>query len=109
MSGGGLATSSITLGAARDETRLRFVYEHVTVTSDTTPYNNLQTEPALCVNSNPRPDCGMKPQASGDRGGWMQYTVFFVMLAGVGVLGTVLVRNVIRRDRAIAEQMESSD
>jgi hypothetical protein len=39
----------------------------------------------------------------------MQYTVFFVMLAGVGVIGTVLVRNVIRRDRAIAEQMESSD
>ncbi|MBT5002361.1 MAG: Gfo/Idh/MocA family oxidoreductase [Tateyamaria sp.] len=38
LSGGGLATSSITLGAARDETRLRFVYEHVTVTSDTTPY-----------------------------------------------------------------------
>jgi hypothetical protein len=39
----------------------------------------------------------------------MQYTVFLVMLAGVGVIGTVLVRNVIRRDRAIAEQMKSSD
>jgi hypothetical protein len=39
----------------------------------------------------------------------MQYTVFIVMLAGVGVIGTVLVRNVIRRDRAIAEQMKSSD
>jgi hypothetical protein len=39
----------------------------------------------------------------------MQYTVFVVMLAGVGVIGTVLVRNVIRRDRAIAEQMKSSD
>jgi hypothetical protein len=27
------------------------------------------------------------------------------MLAGVGVVGSVLIRNVIRRDRAIAEQM----
>jgi hypothetical protein len=35
----------------------------------------------------------------------MQYTVFFVMLAGVGVVGSVLIRNVIRRDRAIAEKM----
>lgn len=38
LEGGGLVTSSVTLGAARDETRLRFVYEHITVTSDTTPY-----------------------------------------------------------------------
>lgn len=38
LEGGGLATSSITLGSARDETRLRFVYEHMTVTSGTVPY-----------------------------------------------------------------------
>ncbi|MFK7874365.1 MAG: Gfo/Idh/MocA family protein [Paracoccaceae bacterium] len=35
---GALATSSITLGAARDETRLRFVYENMTATSATNPY-----------------------------------------------------------------------
>lgn len=39
LDGGGLATSSITLGAARDETRLRFVYENITATSDTVPYS----------------------------------------------------------------------
>ncbi|MCV3270273.1 Gfo/Idh/MocA family protein [Roseobacter sinensis] len=38
MAGGALATSSITLGAAGDETRLRFVFEHLTATSGTTPY-----------------------------------------------------------------------
>lgn len=38
LAGGALATSSITLGAARDETRLRLVYEHLTATSDTVPY-----------------------------------------------------------------------
>jgi hypothetical protein len=31
------------------------------------------------------------------------------MLGGLGVIGTVLIRNVIRRDRAIAEQMTKSD
>ena len=38
MENGGLATSSITLGAAKDETRLRFVFEHLTATSGATPY-----------------------------------------------------------------------
>ncbi|MEL6467315.1 MAG: Gfo/Idh/MocA family oxidoreductase [Pseudomonadota bacterium] len=39
LRGGALATSSITLGAARDETRLRLVYETLTATSHTLPYS----------------------------------------------------------------------
>jgi len=35
---GALASSSITLGAARDETRLRFAFEHLTATSGSEPY-----------------------------------------------------------------------
>lgn len=38
LEGGALATSSITLGAASDETRLRLVYEKLTATSHTNPY-----------------------------------------------------------------------
>lgn len=38
LAGGALATSSITLGSATDESRLRFVYEHLTATSGTEPY-----------------------------------------------------------------------
>ena len=38
LAGGALATSSVTLAAARDETRMRLVWEHVTATSDTAPY-----------------------------------------------------------------------
>jgi predicted dehydrogenase len=38
MVNGALATSSITLGAATDTTRLRFVYEHLTAESGTAPY-----------------------------------------------------------------------
>ena len=77
--------------------------------TDTTYVYDLVNEPSECINSNPRPDCGKKPQSSGDRGGWMQYTVFLVMLAGVGVVGSVLIRNVIRRDRAIAEKMSQGE
>ena len=77
--------------------------------TDTTYVYDLVNDPSECINSNPRPDCGKKPQSSGDRGGWMQYTVFFVMLAGVGFIGSVLIRNVIRRDRAIAEKMSQSE
>lgn len=36
--GGALATSSITLGAARDTSRLRFVFEHLTAESGRVPY-----------------------------------------------------------------------
>lgn len=77
--------------------------------ADTTPLSNLENEPSACLNSNPKPNCGVKPHASGDRGGWMQYTVFGVMLSALAVIGTVLVRNVIKRDRAIAEQITQSE
>ena len=77
--------------------------------TDTTYVYDLVNDPSECINSNPRPDCGKKPQSSGDRGGWMQYTVFLVMLAGVGFIASVLIRNVIRRDRAIAENMSQSE
>lgn len=36
---GALGTSSVSLGAAKDETRLRFVFEHLTATSGTNPYD----------------------------------------------------------------------
>lgn len=38
MQSGALATSSVTLGAANDETRLRFVFDGLTATSETEPY-----------------------------------------------------------------------
>ncbi len=78
-------------------------------TTEATYVYDLVNDPSECINSNPRPDCGKKPQSSGDRGGWMQYTVFLVMLSGVGVVGSVLIRNVIRRDRAIAEKMSQGE
>lgn len=77
--------------------------------ADTTPLSNLENDPSACLNSNPKPNCGVKPHASGDRGGWMQYTVFGVMIAALSVIGTVLVRNVMKRDRAIAAQINKTE
>ena len=77
--------------------------------TDSTYVYDLVNDPSECINSNPRPDCGKKPQSSGDRGGSMQYTVFLVMLGGVGFIASVLIRNVIRRDRAIAEKMSQNE
>lgn len=39
MESGALVTSSITLGAAQDKTRLQLCFEHLTATSGTEPYN----------------------------------------------------------------------
>ena len=44
LENGALATSSITLGAAQDETRLRFVYENLTATSGNNPYAPAQEQ-----------------------------------------------------------------
>lgn len=73
--------------------------------TDTTMVWDLEKEPSQCIGFLPKPGCGKKPQQAGDRGGALQYATFAVMLAGLGTVGTVLARNVIRRDRAIAEEM----
>lgn len=71
---------------------------------DTTFVYDLENEPSQCIGFLPRPGCGKEPQQAGDRGGALQYAVFGVLMAGLGIIGTVVVRNVIRRDRAVNAQ-----
>lgn len=80
-----------------------------TISPDSTYVWDLENDPSECINFNPRPNCGKKPQQAGDRGGALQYTVFAVMLGGLAVVGTVLIRNVIKRDRALMEQVRDSE
>lgn len=70
---------------------------------------DLEKDPSDCIGFLPKPGCGKEPQQAGDRGGALQYVVFAVMLAGLGIIATVLVRNVIKRDRALAEQMTKTE
>ena len=80
-----------------------------TAVTESTYVYDLENEPSECINSNPRPGCGKKPVQAGDRGGVLQYLTFLIMLTGVGVIATVLIRNVIKRDRAIAAQMAKDE
>lgn len=77
------------------------------VTGDTNVWR-AENDPSACLNSMPRPDCGYKPQDAGERGGWLQITVFFVMIGALAVIGTVIGRNVVRRDRAVAAGLARS-
>jgi hypothetical protein len=69
------------------------------ITDDTVYYYDLEKDPSECVGFLPKPGCGKEPEDAGERGGALQYTVFAVMLGGIGVIATVIGRNVIRRDR----------
>jgi hypothetical protein len=48
----------------------------------------------------PRPGQGREPQHSGDRGGWAQLLLAGVLVAGVGVVFTVVVRSAARTTKA---------
>ena len=76
--------------------------------TDTTTGWRLENDPSQCINSNPRPNCGYKPLDAGERGGALQITLFFVLMGALAVIGSVIIRNVIRRDRAIAERMQAA-
>ena len=76
-----------------------------TAVTDSTFVYDLENEPSQCIGFLPKPGCGKKPEQAGDRGGALQWATFGVIIAGVAVIGTVLARNVIRRDRAIAERL----
>lgn len=69
----------------------------------------IERDPSECIGFLPKPDCGYKPEDAGERGGSLQITLFFVMIGAVGVVGSVIVRNVVRRDRAIAAAMNRTD
>ena len=73
--------------------------------TDTTLVWRVENDPSECINSNPRPNCGYKPADAGERGGALQITVFFIMIGAIAVIGTVIGRNVVRRDRAIAAEI----
>ena len=82
-------------------------------TTDTTPQPtvtslytyNLPRSVSDCIGLYPKPGCGTEPVLSGDRGGIMQYATFATLIAGLGVIMTVIARGVIRTDRAKAQQV----
>lgn len=74
--------------------------------SQSTFVYDLEEEPSQCIGLLPKPNCGKKPEQAGDRGGALQWLVFAILLAAVATIATVVVRNVIRRDREIAARLK---
>lgn len=66
---------------------------------------DLERDPSECIGFLPKPGCGKEPEQAGDRGGALQWTVFALILGGVGTVGTVLARNVVKRDREMARRL----
>jgi hypothetical protein len=52
-----------------------------------------QTAPGLerdvsdCISAVPEPGCGYEPQQAGDRGGWLQWSLFGLMLVALAFIG----------------------
>ncbi len=76
---------------------------------DSTYVYDLDREPDDCIGFLPRPGCGKKPEQAGDRGGSLQYLTFGFMIVGLATIGTVLVRNVMKRDRAMSEAIKEPE
>jgi hypothetical protein len=76
---------------------------------DSTFVYDLEREPDDCIGFLPKPGCGKKPEQAGDRGGSLQYATFGLMIAGLATIGTVLARNVMKRDREIAARLEDTE
>jgi hypothetical protein len=103
---GSAAAATATSGIATSATAISGDETDIEITDETIYGYDLENDPSECINFLPRPNCGKKPESAGDRGGALQYTVFAVILAGVGIIGTVITRNVIRRDRAVNAELE---
>ncbi len=62
-----------------------------------------ETSPSLerplddCISALPPPGCGHAPEQPGDRGGWMQWTLFGLMVLGLAFIGWRVVRGARRR------------
>ena len=69
--------------------------------TDTTAVWRIEKDPSECLGFLPKPGCGYEPTDAGERGGSLQITLFLVMIGALAVIGTVVGRNIVRRDRAL--------
>ena len=116
MSFGTVGFGATSVAATTDTISIRTDEVSATIDDDITEEPlfgyDLENDPSECINFLPRPNCGKKPEDAGERGGALQYTVFVVILAGLGVIATVIGRNVVKRDRvmnAVAQDTSQSD
>ncbi len=65
----------------------------VATETDTTPTTQVETDgPSPAGNILPRPGSGQAPESAGDPGGWLQYTVFGLIIGGVALIALLVAR-----------------
>lgn len=101
----GLATTGSSPASATtppDETLLTLPPDDQPVTTDN-EFLDLERDLSDCVgNALPKPGCGREPTHSGDRGGVMQWSVFGVMILGIGFIGWRIIAGARRNRRPSA-------
>ena len=95
---GGNDTTTDTVVDPEADTVADTVVDSVT---DTTVVWRIERDPSECLGFLPKPGCGYEPTDAGERGGSLQITLFLVMIGALAVIGTVVARNIVRRDRAL--------
>jgi hypothetical protein len=102
----GLATTGTSPASATttpDETLLTLPPDDQPVTTDNEFLDLERDMFDDCVGSFlPKPDCGREPTHSGDRGGVMQWSVFGVMILGIGFIGWRIIAGARRNRRPSA-------
>lgn len=106
-------TAGAAPGSGGNNTTADTVVETVTDTvadtdavTDTTAGWRIENDPSECLGFLPKPGCGYEPTDAGERGGSLQITLFLVMIGALAVIGTVIARNIVRRDRAMSAVAE---
>lgn len=94
-------TDTSTPDSAPLETAAPAMPEPIAATAEQTMSTEVPAEESLsCAKPGVvRPNCGVKPQQAGDRGGALQYTVWVVLLVGLAVIFTVVFRSAARTNR----------
>lgn|GEM_PF-475654 len=56
-----------------------------------------------------KPNCGVKPEKPGDRGGALQYTIWGLLVVGLAVIFTVVFRSAARTNRRKTVEVADRD
>lgn len=90
----GLPTSAAVAGSVPATSFVAQEASTDTAAPTTTAFDWSCSKPAIV-----KPNCGVKPEQAGDRGGALQYTVWGLLVLGLIVVFTVVFRSAVRTNR----------
>jgi hypothetical protein len=91
-----LLVAVLSLGAPVAGTAAATAPPEPSTTAPTQMAPALERDVSECISAVPQPGCGYEPQQAGDRGGWLQWSLFGLMLVGLAFIGWRVVMGVRR-------------